>query len=263
MVVLPPGTLLQLMYLEERLRRLPAGRFVEVGPGSGEITALLLRLGWAGASYDLEPRTIAALSARFPDDVRAGRLRAVQGDFVALPEVPAPPVDLIISCMVMEHMDDSAEARFMRRAAACLAPHGLMIGLVPGSPEDWGIEDDIAGHCRRYSIDSLSRRMSDSGWVLAWSAGLTFPVSNLLLPVSNWLVRRAEASKMQLSALERTMLSGRRKVAFKTYFPSLFGLLLNRATMAPLHWLQKRCSGARRALVIYFEAAPDHGAEPA
>jgi len=37
MNVLPPGTILQLMYLRERIQRLPVGRFVEIGPGGGEI----------------------------------------------------------------------------------------------------------------------------------------------------------------------------------------------------------------------------------
>jgi hypothetical protein len=46
--VLPPGTLLQLMYLRERLEKLEPGRFIEIGPGSGEISKLLLDLGWGG-----------------------------------------------------------------------------------------------------------------------------------------------------------------------------------------------------------------------
>lgn len=33
MVVLPPGTILQLMYIEARLKRISPGRFIEVGGG--------------------------------------------------------------------------------------------------------------------------------------------------------------------------------------------------------------------------------------
>ena len=252
MVVLPPGTLLQLMFVEERLRQLPPGRFVEVGPGSGEITGLLLRLGWSGVSVDLEPRTIDALAARFSEPVRQDRLRPICGDFLADAVSVAGPVDLVISCMVMEHMEDAAELQFLRQAALCLGPGGRMIGLVPGSPRHWGIEDDIAGHCRRYSAPSLGDLMQRAGWALMTRTGLTFPVSNLLLPLSNALVRRAEASKLRLSALERTRLSGRRSVRFKTHFPPVLGLLLNRATMTPFHWLQKRFTDSPNALVIYF-----------
>ena len=46
--VLPPGTILQLMYLRERLENIKPGRFIEIGPGSGEISGLLLDLGWTG-----------------------------------------------------------------------------------------------------------------------------------------------------------------------------------------------------------------------
>jgi len=42
MRTLPPGTILQLMYLKERLVNIKPGRFVEIGPGSGEISGLLL-----------------------------------------------------------------------------------------------------------------------------------------------------------------------------------------------------------------------------
>jgi 16S rRNA A1518/A1519 N6-dimethyltransferase RsmA/KsgA/DIM1 with predicted DNA glycosylase/AP lyase activity len=52
MVVLPPGTLLQLMYVQERIRLVAPGRFIEIGPGGGEITKLLLDHGWSGYSYD-------------------------------------------------------------------------------------------------------------------------------------------------------------------------------------------------------------------
>ena len=76
MNALPPGTVLQLMYLHERLQRMRPGRFIEVGPGQGEVTRLLLDLGWSGESLDLEPLTIAALQERFAPEIAAGRYRA-------------------------------------------------------------------------------------------------------------------------------------------------------------------------------------------
>jgi cyclopropane fatty-acyl-phospholipid synthase-like methyltransferase len=252
---LPPGTVLQLMYLRERLQQLQPGRFIEVGPGAGEITRLLLELGWSGESFDLDPLTIAALQQRFAAEVTGGRYQAVCQDVLSLPE-GARQVDLVISCMVMEHMDDASEPRFMRKAASLLRPGGRMIGLVPASPGHWGIEDDIAGHCRRYTREALQGLADATGWQVEHLSGLTYPVSNMLLPLSNHLVRRSEDHKLRLSALERTQLSGRRSVKYKTYLPSFLGLLSNRYTLAPLHWLQKACGGVRSALVLYFEARP-------
>lgn len=258
MSVLPPGTVLQLMYLRERLGGIAPGCFMEVGPGKGEITALLLDLGWTGASYDLDPLTIAALRERFAPEIAANRYRPLCEDVLTLAE-GAAQADLVISCMVMEHMDDQAESRFMRKAADLLRPGGRMIGLVPASPAHWGIEDDIAGHCRRYTREAVHRLTDTTGWRVEHLSGLTYPISNMLLPLSNRLVRRSEDHKLRLSAEERTRLSGRRTVKYKTYLPSFLGVVSNRYTLAPLHWLQKACGGARSALVLYFEARPAQG----
>lgn len=260
MSVLPPGTLLQLMYLRERLRGVPPGRFVEIGPGSGEITQVLLDAGWRGRSYDLGQQTIASLRERFAAEIAAGRFEAVNGDYLATD--PGEPADLVISCMVMEHLDDTQQSAYMRRSAAQLGPRGMMISLVPGSPRDWGIEDDIAGHCRRYTRDEVRKLADAHGWRLQHVAGLTFPVSNLLLPVSNFLVNRSERNKLALSAQDRTVQSGRRSVKYKTHFPPVLALLLNRFTLFPLHLLQKMFSGSERALVLYFECRPPAESRP-
>lgn len=256
MSVLPPGTLLQLLYLRERLKSLAPGRFIEIGPGSGEITDTLLKAGWTGTVYELSDETIASLRQRFADELRDGRLKVRAENY--LNSSPADSehgrVNLIISCMVMEHLDSDAEQRFMTHSANQIRDDGRMIGFVPASPTHWGIEDEIAGHFRRYDRGKLDGLFRRTNWKPLHVAGLTYPVSNLLLPVSNCLVRRHEENKLSLPMLERTKHSGRRNVRFKTHFPSMLKILLNEVTMLPLHWLQKLCSKSDRALVIYFEA---------
>lgn len=258
MVVLPPGTLLQLMYLRERIRQIPPGHFIEVGPGSGEITRLLLDCGWSGCSYDLEPRTIEILKDRFAKEIDESRFTAVNSDFLSS-QPGVGKVDLVISCMVMEHLEDDAQRIYMQTSAEFLKNSGIMIGLVPSSPAHWGIEDDIAGHCRRYTRKSVETLIINSGWKLLHVAGLTFPISNFLLPISNYLVNKAERSKLALSPLERTKHSGRRKVKFKTYFPSILGIFLNKFTLFPFYILQKVFANSDRALILYFEAKPPLG----
>lgn len=171
MSVLPPGTLLQLLYLRERIRNLPAGRFVEIGPGSGEITRLLLDAGWTGRSYDLGSDTVSGLRERFAPEIAAGRFEPVHGDY--LEAAAGDDVDLVISCMVMEHLDDATQAAFMQRSARQLRPGGLMISLVPGSPVHWGVEDEIAGHFRRYTRDAVGQLAATHGWYVQHMAGLT------------------------------------------------------------------------------------------
>lgn len=258
MAVLPPGTLLQLMYLRERLQHIKPGRFIEIGPGSGEITRLLLDLGWTGLSYDLEAVTVGRLQMRFARDIDQGRYSAVNADYLSPPRQPGS-ADLVISCMVMEHLEDASESAFIQKSSEILSPDGLMIGLVPSSPAHWGIEDDIAGHCRRYTRTGIRELLEKNKWHIEHLAGLTFPVSNFLQPISNYLVCRSEKSKLNLSQLERTKQSGLRSIKFKTHFPSVFVLLLNRCTLWPWYQLQKVFADHESAMVLYFEAKPDSG----
>jgi Dimethyladenosine transferase (rRNA methylation) len=120
MAILPPGTLLQLMYLRERLAQLPAGRFIEIGPGAGHTSELLLSLGWQGEAYDLERSTVDALQQRFAREIESGKYRAVHGDWLATGQ--SAQSDLVISCMVMEHFDDEAQQRFLSFTRSALKP---------------------------------------------------------------------------------------------------------------------------------------------
>ncbi len=176
-------------------------------------------------------------------------------DFLSIDTYSQGRVDLIISCMFMEHLSDDLENNFIQLSSKLLYDNGLMIGFVPSSPAHWGIEDDIAGHCRRYTRDTLCKLMNSNGWYIRSLTGLTYPVSNILLPISNFLVRRAESSKLTMADHEKTKVSGIRNVRFKTNFPGIFSLLLNRHVLFPMHWLQKVFSSSSNALVLYFEAA--------
>ncbi|RUP29378.1 MAG: class I SAM-dependent methyltransferase [Curvibacter sp.] len=253
---LPPGTILQLMYLKERLNKLKPGRFIEIGPGSGEISELLLKLGWEGVSYDLESRTVERLQSRFIVQISEGRYNAINEDFLNVTKINFCKVDLIISCMVMEHLNDDLENKFMEISANLLTEDGLMVGLVPASPRHWGIEDDIAGHCRRYTRDSLRKLVDSNGWKILHCSGLTYPTSNILLPVSNFLVGRTEKAKLEFSDIEKTKASGIRDVRFKTKFPKVLKFILNKHSLMPLHWIQKAFSNSRNSLILYFEALP-------
>lgn len=254
-MVLPPGTILQLMYLRERLGRVAPGRFIEVGPGSGEISQLLLDCGWQGTVFDLDALTIKRLKERFSRQIEQGRFEAINADYLSFP-IEKASCKLVISCMVLEHLDDRCEGLFLGKSCQVLAPSGLMIGLVPAGPKNWGIEDEIAGHYRRYTRTRLFDLFSHSGWTRSHIAGLTFPLSNALLPISNFLVRRAESNRLGFSELEKTKFSGRRNVSFKTHFPSILGLFLNPYVLYPLHLLQKFFRESDRSLVLYFEAQP-------
>jgi SAM-dependent methyltransferase len=250
-VILPPGTILQQMYFKERLRRLRPGRFVDVGAGQGIVSRALLDLGWNGVAYDLNGESLAIAAQVNRNEISEGRYRIIERDW--LDDAQAEPADLIVSSMVVEHMADADESRYFERCRSMLRPGGTGVLFVPGSPRHWGIEDEIAGHYRRYTSEGLRRRIEECSLEVRHLVGLTFPISNLLYPLSQYLVRRTERNKMELSIAERTLLSGNRAVPFKTTFPALLRIVLNEVVMYPFHVLQKLSAGNDRSLVVYAE----------
>jgi SAM-dependent methyltransferase len=250
-MTLPPGTILQQMYLKERLRDVPPGRFIEVGAGQGIVSKTLLDLGWKGCAFDLNGQSLAIAEEVNRSAVAEGRFRVAERNW--LDADAGEPVDLVISCMVLEHMAEADESRYFERCRAMLKPRGKGLLLVPGCPDYWGTEDEIAGHYRRYTFDGLRQRIEAHGLEVEHVAGLTYPVSNMLFPLSEYLVRRAERHKSSLPTDERTRLSGNRAVAFKTTFPSMLQLVLNETVMYPFHVLQKWNARNDRSMVVYAE----------
>ncbi len=246
------------MYLKERFAARRSGIFVEIGVGQGTLSRCLLDLGWSGLGLEVDAQSAEIARRNTAAHIQRGAYQVLQVDWVRdeLPAAVPAKADLILSSMVLEHLDEDDELRYFHRCAQRLATDGRCVVLVPASPRAWGIEDEIAGHFRRYTFSRFRDVLPRLGWRIEHMAGLTFPVSNMLLPISNRLVARAEVNKQALSMQARTRESGRREVYGKTVFPSLAGAMLNEHVMYPLHLLQKVFSSSERALVIYLECAP-------
>src|SRR5262249_42211158 len=154
----PPGTILQRLYMRERLKRVVPGRFVEVGVGTGRLSRELIRLGWSGEGWDLSAEAVARTTQTNRDAIAAGRYDVRHGDWLAEADGNA---DLVVSSMVIEHLSETEEARYFERCRQVLAPGGRAVLFVPASPRHWGIEDEIAGHRRRYTHASLRDRLEE------------------------------------------------------------------------------------------------------
>jgi SAM-dependent methyltransferase len=247
-----PGTILQHMYVRERLRDRRTGTFIEIGSGRGLLTKLLLDLGWRGIGLELNPDAVAAATALNAAACREQRLEIYNADWLRYE--PQGQVDLVISSMVLEHLDDPSELLYLAKCVSVLRDGGVGILIVPASPPHWGVEDEMAGHFRRYTSDVLRRTLDAAGLKVAHLAGLTFPLSNLLLPLSNQLVGRYARTVARLPGKqERTQASGMMSIEWKTKFPTGAGLLINAATLYPFYLLQKLNRNNPRSLVLYAE----------
>ena len=144
--VLAPGTILQHMYLAERLRPMRPGRFIEVGVGRGDLSRLLLERGWRGVGWERSAEAARSAARVNAGHLAAGRYELHVGDW--LTAAPDRPADLVISSMVIEHLPAEQEAEYFARARRTLGRGGLAIVVVPASPRHWGVEDEVAGHLR-------------------------------------------------------------------------------------------------------------------
>lgn len=249
---LAPGTILQFMFVRNRLKKqFKAGsRFIEVGSGNGHLSNLLLRNGYNGFGVDLNQSACENNAELNKEYIASNRYSVYNGDFNAQPN---SGFDFLISSMVIEHIPDEPLKEFIANAKRILKPGGKLIFLVPSNMEAWGIEDDIAGHVKRYTFQDIEQLAEQNNLSVDFKCGLNYPVSNWLLRLSNRIVNKHEAHLQSKSELEKTVYTGNRNVKYKTVFPAYLNVVLNEVSMLPFHGLQLMNLRNQRSLVMYFE----------
>lgn len=143
------------------LHRYAAGRTgvaLDLGCGTGAGLDELARRCGAVLGLDLRPEGLADTRRRFP----ASWL--VQADAARLP-LAEGSVDLVLALDVLEHLDDEAALREIRRV---LRPGGMLVLTVPALRWLWSYRDRDAGHLRRYGRRTLAGRLAASQLRVVW-----------------------------------------------------------------------------------------------
>lgn len=254
MKVLPPGNILQNLYLKERIKKNNWRTFLEIGSGNGYLSNVMLKTGLSGTGCDLNQGACNNNSQFNSGYIKKGLYKVLNTDFTAMDT--DEKYDLIIAAMVIEHIPNEELKGFISKCKSLLSEDGAIVFFVPSSMKYWGIEDEIAGHIKRYEFADFNNFNTQHQLKVSHMAGLNYPVSNWLFRLSNSLIKKAESSKLELSQKERTVYTGNRNVSYKTNFPGIFGLVLNEWIMYPFHLLQKAFKNNKSSMVIYCELAP-------
>ncbi|MFA7336404.1 MAG: class I SAM-dependent methyltransferase [Candidatus Obscuribacterales bacterium] len=254
-MIYAPGSILQHMYLRERLAKRPPGRFLEIGSGRGAVTRILLELGWTGVGYDLNPDALTEATEQNHEFIEAKKLQLICADWLSVES--SGKFDLIISCFVLEHLDDKQEQNYLDRCSLSLTEHGIVALMVPSSPKHWSLEDDVAGHYRRYDKKELVEKLAAHGLSCNHVVGLNYPLTNLLQPLARMILKlsRFKEKVASKSAQERTVSSGNWKVPMLTTFPGFLSIVLNETVMKPFFWMQNGNHDNTNCLVTYMEAS--------
>lgn len=248
---LAPGSILLKMYFKHRAKKMKARTFCEIGSGNGNFSNALLSTGMSGMGFDLNSEACENNRELNKQYITEGKYQVINSDFLTydLKE----KFDYIFSSMVIEHLDEGSVNSYFETCKKRLAPNGTITVMVPSSMKYWGIEDEIAGHYKRYEFKDLEAIAVKHGFHIKDLSGLTYPVSNWLFSLSNKVVSKQEGHKKDLSMQEQTVLSGNRGIKYKTVFPWYFKVILNPVTLFPFYVLQRLFKNNDRSMLIYCE----------
>lgn len=232
-----PGSLCTYEALRDALKVCGGKTFLDVGCGRGIISKILCEKGLSGVGVDFSARAIAIAETNMAGEIAGGKYRLQLVDIHELPADLAK-VDLAVSYMVMEHVED--DVGFITTIAQYVKPGGSIILGVPGRRDRWSIEDETVGHLRRYDRDDLDKVMRNAGLSQTEVWSIAVPVANLLFHIGAWLVARSsEVAKVGQSQREQTETSGIRDIPWKTVFPAWVKIIFNRTTLWPLFVIQR------------------------
>ena len=229
-----PGSILVRMYLKERLKRqrFLHGRFLEVGAGKGNISQVLLKHGLSGIGLDLNEVACDWNERLNNEFVSRQNYQVICHEF--LTHQFEQSFDIIISSMLIEHMDEVQVGQYFKKAKSLLTEKGKIITLVSAQMKVWSKDDALGGHFKRYSFDCFHTIAQEHKLKIVKLVGLTFPVSNVLRSIGQYLFRKKKERQLEaLSATERTKRSGNHHILFKTEFPAFLNCFLMRSPCIP------------------------------
>ena len=204
-VVAPaPRYLMRLAVLEQMLGTLrePPARFLEIGPGLGDVSLYLSRRfpDSIGDLIDFSPDSTALLRKRLG---QTPRLRVLDGDFQELPD--SGGYDLIVACEVFEHLNDDRPA--FAAVHRLLRSGGHFLFSAPAFMRKWQRVDEYAGHVRRYERRELLEKFTSGSFRIDQLHCYGFPITALSFPLRQlYYLRRNRAE--HLDALAATRRSG-------------------------------------------------------
>jgi len=135
-------------------------RVLEIGSGTGNLTRQLIPRERYVAS-DVNPLYLQSLRALTAD---RPYLDVTLTDVTRGESFPAGGFDTVICLNVIEHVDDDGAA--LRNIRGALADGGRAVVLVPRGPALFGTLDEVLGHRRRYTPDTLREVAARAGFAV-------------------------------------------------------------------------------------------------
>lgn len=211
-----------------------AGRFLEVGAGTGRLTRSFLERGFSGVCYDLGAENRDRLRRSLSSF--GERVQVVD----SLEQVETGSFDYVLAFEVLEHIATDTEA--LRSWVRFLKPGGRILISVPAHMRKYNSEDRAVGHYRRYEKKQLERLFRDVGCAGVQLMSYGFPLA-IVTRRGNQLLSCWSSGGQKDAALTPEALSIRSGVE-RSGASLRLSRILNRHTLAPLIVLQRLFFGS-------------------
>ncbi len=202
----------------------PSKSFLEIGPGSMNLTRDLLELFSNGVLVDFNEEVMEYFE-KLPPEHQA-RLKIVISDLENA-ELDTQ-FDCVVACEVLEHLED--DLHFMETVYDLLRDGGRVHISFPARMKFGSIHDDTVGHVRRYERDDLQRLFERSGFHDTRIISYGYPFINILRILRIALAHHQAGRLSELSSEEKTKRSGTSQYKLMS---GLLGIFFNRFTVLP------------------------------
>lgn len=173
----------------------PKPRILDVGCGNGTLLKLLRARFKDAELHGVEPSAEACRLA--PSDIASAIVCTGIVEFARTEQLNS--FDLVVCSEVLEHVDDPAIV--LDVAAELLKPEGLAVFTVPAGMKYWSIQDQAAGHLRRFEIEEFRRLLVDCGLQIKDLYTWGGPISSLYNRLVSSVGPRSAASAAQAQSV--------------------------------------------------------------
>jgi 2-polyprenyl-3-methyl-5-hydroxy-6-metoxy-1,4-benzoquinol methylase len=134
----------------------PPTSILDAGCGWGTNLRVMDAAGYRVVGLDVSRRALDRLDRPDRQLIEADLSQPLPRDL--------PRYDCVLALDVIEHIDD--DCRAVQQLSGLVNPGGRLILSVPASPELYSEFDEIQGHRRRYTADSLKNCLEQAGLIV-------------------------------------------------------------------------------------------------
>jgi len=153
---------------------------LDIGCGSGNITRHVADFAERVHAIDVSPKAIEVAQANLAGSPNITfEALDVFGSGDAERQSLFGQYDLVVLSEVLEHLDEDQQA--LDTISRLIKPGGHLLLTVPADPRQWSVEDELAGHKRRYTRPELIAKLNQAGFKVERLVNWGFPFTRGLL----------------------------------------------------------------------------------